>query len=120
MEIEIKITGFEVKVKPVVREDNIKAFVDWIFNTDQGVIKIHGGTLRVKLFGKNNKELLTYDAPAIRSRSGYAKVLFIDNLEIFKKLCDYTLNEYYKITNELPNNVIFGESEDVDPESIPI
>lgn len=117
MELNIKITGFSVDVKPQVREDNIKAFVTWIFHTSIGEWKIYNGTLRQKPFGKNQKLLLSYEPPAVGKR--YSKVLFIDNKIFFQKLCQYTKEKYYKLTGELENNFSTAD-EEVNLDEIPL
>ena len=111
MDLEIKISNFEVEIKPVIRGDQIKAFVTWIFKTDSGDLKVYSGTIRLKAFGKNDKELLTYDPPAIRGRKSYTKVIFMDNLDLYKRLCSYTLEKYYEASGELPNEVSLDEDE---------
>src|SRR5690348_7227001 len=105
MDIDMKITRFRVELKPVARTDAIKAFVTWYFNTDIGEIKIAGGTIKEKTFGKFNKILLSYDAPAYKTRMGYMKVLFINNKDFFKKLCDFTIDEYYRETGETRDDI---------------
>lgn len=101
MDIDVKIQGFEAEIKPVSREDNIKAFVTWVFQTDRGVIKIHGGTIRSKAFGMEEQERLTFDGPAVRSRGGFTKVFFWDEKEIYKQLCEHTTEKYYQTTGEV-------------------
>lgn len=115
MELEIKITNFSVEINPVVRSDNIRAFVAWIFQTDFGVWKLRSGTIRQKAFGRNEKLLLTYEPPAIGKN--YIKVIFIDNKELYKKLCNYSIDEYCKLTGEIRNNIAIDEN--VDPNEVP-
>lgn len=111
MELNIQITKFSTEIKPVIRDDQIKAFVVWIFHTDLGIIKIYGGTIRKKQFGKNQKLLLTYEPPSVGRN--YTKVFFIDNKEVYKQLCDFTIKEYCQITGELGNHEM-NEEVDVD------
>lgn len=116
MELEIKITNFLVEIKPVVRSDNIKAFVTWIFQTELGVWKVYGGTIRLKPFGKNNKMLLSYDPPAFGPR--FTKALFIEDKGTYIKLCDYTIKSYCTLTGEINNNILMDEG--IDPDEVPI
>lgn len=109
MDLEIKVTKFEADINQVVREDNIKAFVTWKFETGSGVIKIYGGTIRLKPFGEKQKMLMSYDPPAIRMKGGYNKVLFIDNAELYKKLCKHTIDTYYQVTGEARPEVVTNE-----------
>lgn len=115
MELDIKITSFDATIKAVIRNDNIKAFVDWIFATEIGVIKIHGGTIRLKPFGPNSTQILTFDGPAYGSH--FTKVLFIDNPQFYKRLCDFTVNKYCQETGEKQYEVI---TEEVDINDLPI
>ncbi|MBI2196128.1 hypothetical protein HYU45_00785 [Candidatus Daviesbacteria bacterium] len=117
LELNINITGFSVEVKPVIRQDNIKAFVTWIFLTESGVVKVYGGTIRIKPFGKDNKLILTYEPPAIKTRGGYIKAMFIEDKQLFKTLCDYTINLYCKLTGEVRGIL---SPEDVNIDEIPI
>ncbi len=117
MELNIQITSFSVDIKPAVREDNIKAFVTWIFQTSVGEWKIYGGTIRQKPFGKNQKLLLTYDPPAIGKK--FFKAFYIGDKELYKKLCKHTIEEYCKITGEVGNNFLVA-NEDVKEDEIPI
>ena len=117
LELNINITGFSAEIKPVVREDNIKAFVTWMFQTESAAIKIYGGTIRVKPFGKDNKLILTYEPPAIKTKGGYIKAMFIEDKILFKTLCDYTINLYCKLTGEVRGIL---SAEDVNIDQIPI
>jgi hypothetical protein len=121
MEIDIKITSFEVEINPVIRNDDLKAFVKWYFISDVGKIKLVGGTIKVKTFGKNNVKKLSFDGPAIRTRGGnFFKVFYLPDLDIYKKLCQYTIDEYIKVAGELPEGVIIDSGyEEVNPEDIP-
>src|SRR3989338_9209615 len=105
MELNIQIIGFSVDIKPTVRDDNIKAFVVWIFQTTAGEWKVYGGTIRQKPFGKNQKLLLSYDPPRVGRK--YSVAFYIDEKELYKKLCNYTIDEYCKITGEVGNNFSF-------------
>lgn len=116
-ELNINITGFSAEIKPVVRDDNIKAFVTWIFQTESGVIKVYGGTVRVKPFGKDGKLILTYEPPAIKTRGSYIKAMFIEDKILFKRLCDYTINLYCNLTGEVRGIL---SVEDVNIAEIPI
>lgn len=115
MDIEIIIKHFSVKVIPAVRSDSIKAFVEWVFGSNVGEIKIRGGTIRLKSFG-SSKQVLSYEPPAYGRK--YQKTIFIDNKELYKKLCDYTIKKYCDITGEIVAGVEMNE--DVDPDEIPI
>lgn len=115
LELKIKITSFSVEINLMARSDNIRAFVAWIFQTDVGVWKLRGGTIRQKPFGRNGKLLLTYDPPAIGKY--FTKVIFIDNKEIYKRLCNYSIDEYCKLTGEIRNDVAMDKS--VDPDEMP-
>ena len=117
LELNINITGFSAEIKPVIRQDNIKAFVTWIFRIDLGMIKIYGGTIREKPFGEHNKLILSYDPPAIKTGRGYIKVMFIEDKQLFKTLCDYTINLYCKLTGEVRGIL---SAEDVNIDQIPI
>ncbi|OGE25312.1 hypothetical protein A3C26_00575 [Candidatus Daviesbacteria bacterium RIFCSPHIGHO2_02_FULL_39_12] len=101
LELNINITGFSAEVKPTVREDNIKAFVTWIFQTESAAVKIYGGTVRIKPFGKDGKLILTYEPPAIKTRGGYIKAMFIEDKILFKRLCAHTIDLYCKLTGEV-------------------
>lgn len=114
MDIDIKITGFNPEVKPIVRDDNIKAFVTWVFITDKGELKLKGGTVRLKAFGKNSKLILTYDSPAYRTGMGYVKVMFFDNKELYKQLCDFTIDKYCLLTGETRNDAVPEEEINID------
>ncbi|TSC85373.1 MAG: Uncharacterized protein G01um10147_1187 [Microgenomates group bacterium Gr01-1014_7] len=116
LELNINITGFSAEIKPTVREDNIKAYVTWIFKTESAAVKIYGGTIRVKPFGKDGKLILTYEPPAIRTRGGYIKAMFIEDKQLFKTLCDYTINLYCKQTGEVRGIL---SVEDVNMDEIP-
>lgn len=116
MELEIKITNFSVEITPAARSDNIRGFVVWVFQTNSGVWKLKGGTIRQKAFGRNEKLLLTYDPPAIGRN--FTKVIFIDNKDLYKKLCNYSIDEYCKLTGEIRNDIAMDEN--VDPDEIPI
>lgn len=94
LELDIKILKFSADINQVVREDNIKAFVTWKFETEKGLIKIYGGTIRAKKFGESEKTILSYDPPAIKTKFKYNKVLFIDNIDFFKQLCSHTIGRY--------------------------
>lgn len=115
MEINIKITRFEAEVKPIIRNDNIKAFVTWIFYFGSEQIKIYGGTIRLKPFGENDKQLLSYDPPAIGAR--YIKVIYFSDKALYLKLCLKTVQVYCEMTGELPNNILY---ENVDEDSLTI
>ena len=116
MDIEIKIFSFEVEVKPVVREDNLLAFVVWRFKTSVGDFKIDGGTIRRKPFGKNGEEIATYDGPAIRMRFGFRKVFFIDNIKLYQQLCNFTVRQYEEISGSIPSK----KKEVINIEDIPL
>lgn len=118
MDIEIKITKFTTEIKPVVRNDEIKAFVIWRFETNMGMLKINGGTVRLKPFGKYGKPLLTFEGPAVRTRAGFIKVFFFDNLELYKNLCEQTVQDYCKESGEFPNNTVF--SDEINMDDIPL
>lgn len=115
MDIELIIKHFSVKIIPTVRADSIKAFVEWVFGSNMGEIKIRGGTIRLKSFG-DSKEVLSYEPPAYGKK--YQKAIFIDNKEFYKKLCDYTINKYCDITGEILAGVEMNE--DIDPDEIQI
>lgn len=115
LELNIKIIGFSAEIKPVVRQDNIKAFVTWIFQTESGVIKVYGGTIRQKPFGEDSKLILSYDPPAIGRK--FIKVIFIEDKELYKKLCRHTIDLYCQLTGEIRNNISGGE--DVNMDEIP-
>ncbi|MEK7616578.1 MAG: hypothetical protein AAB414_00810 [Patescibacteria group bacterium] len=117
LELNINLTGFSAEIKPVIRQDNIKAFVTWIFRIDLGMIKIYGGTIREKPFGEHNKLILSYDPPAIKTGRGYIKVMFIEDKQLFKRLCDYTIDLYCKLTGEVRGIL---SVEDVNMDAIPI
>lgn len=117
LELNIKITGFSADIKPVIRQDNIRAFVTWIFQTESGVIKVYGGTIRQKPFGENSQLILSYDPPAIKTGRGYIKAVFIEDKHLFKRLCDYTINLYCKQTGEVRGIL---SVEDVNIAEIPI
>lgn len=114
MELNIQITNLEIEIKPTVREDNIKAFVNLIFNSSQGDIKIKNGTLRLKSFG--TKQMLSYEVPAVKTAHRYNKVFYLDNLELYKKICDAVIKEYSSVTGE----VIGLEQEEVNIDEIPV
>ncbi len=114
MDIDIEIKKFTTEIKPVVRNDEIKAFVIWRFETNMGLLKITGGTIRLKPFGKYDKPILTFEGPAVRTRSGFIKVFFFDNKDFYKKLCEQTVEDYCKETGELPNKTVFSEEINVD------
>ncbi len=114
MKLDIQISDFSVKIKSVIRDDNIKGFVTWIFRTNQGDWKVYGGTIKLKSFGKNDRQLLSYDPPAYKTKGGFNKAFFIDNLELYKKLCNYTVKIYCEISGELGNDIIFGNEIDKD------
>lgn len=116
MDLNITITSFSVELKPIVRDDNIKAFVTWVFHTDQAKIKIKWGTIRLKEFGA--KKLLSYDPPAIKTRFGYSKIIFIDNLELYKSLCRATIKKFCEETGELENNVLLNAEEEINIDAI--
>ena len=116
LELNINITGFSAEIKPVIRQDNIKAFVTWIFQTESGVVKVYGGTIREKPFGERSKLILSYDPPAIKTGRGYIKTMFIEDKQLFKTLCDYTINEYCKLTGEVRGIL---SVEDVNMDEIP-
>lgn len=115
MDIEIIIKNFSVKIIPIVRADSIKAFVEWVFGSDIGEIKIRGGTIRLKTFG-SSKQVLSYEPPTYGSK--YQKAIFLDNKELYKKLCDYTIKNYCDITGKVLAGVEMNEN--VDPDEIPI
>lgn len=112
MNINILMSKFNVEIKPVVRHDNIKAFVTWIFKTNQGELKIRGGTIREKPFGRNGRLKKSYDPPAVKLKSGYLKAFFLDNKELYKKLCEETINGYNRETGEVPDIAIWGNEID--------
>lgn len=115
MDIQINITSFEVEVKAVVRNDDIKGFVTWYFNSDLGRIKITGGRIMLKTFGKNDEPRLSYDGPAIKAGYGkYYKVFYLDNKEVYLKMCQASVEKYLEVTGELPNDVIFDMPDDYD------
>lgn len=116
LELEIKITNFSVEINPVARTDNIRGFVVWVFHTDVGIWKLKGGTIRQKAFGRNENLLLTYDPPAIGRN--FTKVIFIDNKELYKKLCNYSIDEYCKLTGEIRNDIAMDET--INPDDLPI
>lgn len=118
LELNINISGFSADIKPVIRQDNIRAFVTWIFQTESGVIKVYGGTIRQKPFGENNKLILSYDPPAIKTGRGYIKAVFIEDKHLFKRLCDFTIDEYCKLTGELRKTPSINE--DVNTDEIPV
>lgn len=116
MKINININSFIAEIKPVIRHDSIKAFVTWIFKTDSGEWIIRGGTIKEKPFGKNQKIIKTFDPPAIKTRSGFYKVIFIDNKELYIKLCHASVDAYLQETGEVHDDIVFGDeinSEDV-------
>lgn len=112
MELNIQITGLTIEVTPVIREDNIKAFVNWTFITDSGEWKVKNGTIRIKEFGAVKK--LSYDVPAIKGKIRYNKTLFIDNLDLYKQFCKATIDKYVSLTGELPNDVSYEEEVNID------
>jgi hypothetical protein len=124
MEIQINITSFEADVKPVIRDDEIKAFVTWFFESDNGKIKITGGTIKIKEFGQNKIKKLTFDGPAIKTKYGrFFKVLFIDNIPLYKQLCDYTIKKYIELSGELPPDIFWSEdyqTEEINLDDIPL
>lgn len=117
MDINIAINFFSVEIKPTIREDNIKAFVNWVFSTNKGEIKIKQGTIRLKQFG--TKELLSYDLPAVRLKVGFVKVLYIANVELYKALCEFTIKAYCQETGELPNNITLESGDEINLEELP-
>lgn len=121
MEIKINITSFEPEVKVVVRDDDLKGFVTWIFMSDIGKVKIAGGTIRVKEFGVNKVRKLSYDVPAIKTKGNrYFKVFYIDNLDIYRQLCKTTIDKYIAESGGLPEGVILDSpDETVNPDDIP-
>lgn len=120
MELNIIIKGLNIDIIPMVREDKIKAFVQWIFKTDQGDIKIKGGTLKLQDSKDGGKQFLSYNPPAIKGRfNKYFKILFIDNKDLFRSLCLATIKKYASITGE-PTNITSIENEEVDIDDLPI
>ena len=121
MELNITITAFEVEIKPVIRADEIKAFVTWYFVSNLGKIKLTGCTIKLKEFGENKVKVLTVDVPAIKFRFGkYFKAFYLPDLETFKRICRFTLDEYLKMSGELPADItIDSPSEEVNPDDIP-
>ena len=117
MDISIEIKSFFVEIRPTIREDNIKAFVNWVFSTNKGEIKIKQGTIRLKQFGK--KELLSYDLPAVRLKVGFVKVFYMGNKELYKSLCEFTIKTYCQETGELPNKITPDVGEEIDLEDLP-
>lgn len=131
MELNIQIIGFRVEIKPIVgRKDNIKAFVQWFFYTveDEKVNfwKLAWGTIRLKEFGESKKKILAYDGAAVRSRNPggnppfkYNKVLFMENLELYKKLSSLTVKKYVEVAGELPSDVSIDITENIDLDDLP-
>lgn len=112
MELDIHIKSVEVEVIVIARSDQIKAFVDWTFKTNTDDWKIKGGTIRYKEFG--SKKLLSYEVPAIRTRKGYKKALYIADKELYLKLCNLSVQKFCELSGELPNNVIVEEAVNID------
>lgn len=117
LELNINITGFSADIKPVIRQDNIRAFVTWIFQTESGVLKVYGGTIRQKPFGEDSKLILSYDPPAIKTGRGYIKAVFIEDKILFKRLCAHTIDLYCRLTGEARGILLV---EDVNIDAIPI
>ena len=115
MELNINIKGLEIEVTPVIRKDNIKGFIVWTFLTDNGELKIKGGTVRAKEFG--SQKLLTYDFPAYKAGFKYHKALFMSNLELYKRLCKATIEKYCSLTGEFPNEI---PEEEINLDDIPL
>lgn len=116
MVLDIHITKLTIEILPAVRNDNIKAFVNLIFHTDQGEIKIKNGTIRLKDFGKAQK--LSYDVPAVRTRNAFRKCFFLNNLDLYKEICVAVLRAYEEQTGEKVNYDI--ELEDISIDEIPV
>jgi hypothetical protein len=93
------ISNIKFDIKPQNRTDNIRAFVDIIFQTDVTEMKVKMGTIRQKQFGE--KSVLSFDSPAVRTKGGYQKVFIIENKEVFKSLCDQVMLEYRRMTGEV-------------------
>lgn len=115
MELNINIHSIEIEITAVARQDNILAFVDWIFKTDIGDMKLKGGTIRRKEFKSKTK--LSFDVPAIRSKGGFIKAFFLDNKKVFLQLCAATVKKYCEETGELFED--FSHYEEVNPDDIP-
>jgi len=121
MEMNIIINQFEVEVKLVERSDNIKAFINWIFHTSEGQIKIRGGTMKLKQpkFAEEGETMLSYDVPAYRGKFKYYGVLFIDNKNLFKKLCTETMRRYCEESG-VPFDATKFIQEEVNIDDIPL
>lgn len=120
MELNIIIKGLNIDITPVVREDKIKAFVQWIFKTDQGDIKIKGGTIKLQDSKDKTKQFLSYNPPAIRSGFGkFFWAFWMDDKDLFRDLCSATIKKYASITGE-PTNITSIENEEVDIDDLPI
>ena len=116
MELQIIIHSLEVDISAQAREDNIRAFVIWIFKTNVGDIKIKGGTIRRKEFG--SKSLLSYEPPSIKGRQGkYNRTFFMDDKQLYLKLCAYTIKRYCEESGESGQD--FSHYEEVNPDDIP-
>ncbi|MEK7168393.1 MAG: hypothetical protein AAB778_00090 [Patescibacteria group bacterium] len=107
MELNIVIRKFELEITPVIRKDNIKGFVIWTFVTDRGELKIKGGTIRLKEFG--SKRILTYDFPAYRAGFKFCKAVFMSDLELYKTLCNATVEQYCQMTGDLRSEIFEAE-----------
>lgn len=116
MDIELTISRIEFIIKPILRNDNIKAFVDIILHSNLGEIKIKNGTIRLKEL--ENKTILTYEVPAIKGKYKYNKILFIDNKELYVQISNEIVKQYIELAGELPNNFLL--TEEVDLEDLPI
>lgn len=122
MELNINITSFDVEVRPVVRQDNIIAFVVWIFHTADFDIKITGCTLRRKTFSNNQTghetTLISFEPPVIKGKFKSFKAFFIDNIFLYKQLCQYTMKKYCEMTGE-PYEDYLKPEEEVNIDDIP-
>lgn len=112
MKIEIKITELIIETTAVVgREDNIKGFFVWKFKSDVGQIIIRGGTIREKEFG--TKRLLSCEPPCFKAGIKYFKAFIVENLELYRKICDATIEAYCAQSGNLPNNIIFDPTDEI-------
>ncbi|EKD57593.1 MAG: hypothetical protein ACD_57C00220G0002 [uncultured bacterium] len=116
MKLNINITEFEPLVTPVVRPDQIIAYVVWIFHTSAGDIKITGCTLRRKTFEESKTTVISFEPPAIRGKLKFFKTLYIGNPDLYKQLCQYTKKKYCELTGEPDEDY----EESISPEDIPL
>lgn len=109
MNIEIKITELVIETTAIVgNKNNIRGFFVWKFKSNIGQVIVRGGTIREKVFG--SKRLLSCEPPCYGFK--YHKAFIIENIEMYKEMCEETIKSYCKNSGTLPNDVVYEQHEE--------